>query len=554
MKTLKNKSATRVVACLTLAMAVLPGVQGQATKPADETAAAVRVAKRLGVPAAAMPILSSAPAMDAVPDFKSWAGPLIFQNLSGSGPNPPVETRGYLAADAKHFYMAIRCEDPAAKEIASAPVPLDGNVWAGDSVEFMLLPGHDSKRPYYHFAINPAGSLYDAKVQDKNWNSEAKGFAAVDANGWVAVIRVPLTALGIADDAVPELWRVNLHRGRPARADTAALDLAWSPTGSPSSHVPRRFGVVSLKGGRAVPAEELDAWLGKIDELEVLYRQAFDQDAAGLNGGRIQEGIGPGGRTRLFRGEQGFWLNLGIAQTEGVKMAIAYRSTPNVHGVIFAGAGKPVSPTRPGLVTVIGRGLDVAQDRCRGDADRAGKTTDAGLDAYRFTRAYGHCQQANMPPTPGEEWAVASFEVSSMYSNDSHRRAPSSQTYSGFGIRLNGDLPKDPFLELGYVVVWRGKDTQPPTEPAGFKIERQGERMLLQWNPAADNLMVAYYELLRRDGDTWTPVTVCTMTSLALPADRLAAGNYAVRAVDVDDQRSAPCAAVPLPQQAGFTP
>jgi hypothetical protein len=59
--------------------------------------------------------------------------------------------------------------------------------------------------------------------------------------------------------------------------------------------------------------------------------------------------------------------------------------------------------------------------------------------------------------------------------------------------------------------------------------------------------MVAYYELLRQEGEEWKPVTVCTMTALDLPADRLAAGTYALRAVDVDEQRSAPSATVQLP-------
>ena len=530
--------------------------------------AVARIAERLKVPVTTMPILKEAPALDAAPDFTGWAGPLALVNLSGTGPNPPVETRGYLAADGTHIYLAVRCEDPAAKEIASALVPLDGDVWAGDSVEFMLLPGYDSKAPYYHFAVNPAGSLCDAKVQDKSWNSYSsdlrqrdrtgetpadfggtKVFAAADATGWLAVIRVPLAALGVKDGEAPALWRVNLHRARPARAGDAALDLAWSPTRSQSNHVPKRFGVVSLKGGKAVPAVELDAWLGKSDMVDVLYRQTFEQDNAGLSGGQIQDGVGPGGRTRLLRGEKNFWLNLEIPETEGVKMAIAYRSAPDVHGVIVAGTGKPVSPTRPGFVTVIGRGIEVAQARCRVDADRAGKTEDAGFDSDRFTRGYGHCQQANMPPTPGREWAVASFDVDRMYSNDSHRRAPPSQQYRGFNIRLNrhGEVAKDPFLELGYVVVWRGKDIQPPSVPAGFKVERQGDLILMRWDPASDNLMVAYYELLRREGDAWTPVTVCTMTALELPVGGLAAGSYAVRAVDVDEQRSAPCAAVQVP-------
>jgi hypothetical protein len=211
-----------------------------------------------------MPSLEKPPAMDAAPDFKGWAGPLAFQNLWGYGRKLPVDTRGYVAADGNNVYLAIRCHDPAANEIASVPVPLDGDVWAGDCAEFMLLPGYDPEQPYYHFAVNPAGSLYDAKGKDKDWNSGAKVFAVIDATGWLAMIRVPLSALGVKEGRAPELWRLNLHRARPARAGAGALDLAWSPTGSDQNHVPARFGVVSLENGQPPEATRLEAWMESI--------------------------------------------------------------------------------------------------------------------------------------------------------------------------------------------------------------------------------------------------------------------------------------------------
>lgn len=221
------------------------------------------IARRCGVPAAAFEVLNKAPAMNAVPDLTDWGRPLVFQNLSGFGDNPAVETRGYLATDGKNIYMAIRCDDPAAKEIASLPVPPDGDVWAGDCAEFMLLPGYDPAGAYYHLAVNPAGSLYDARVKDKSWNSGARVFTAVDAAGWVAVVQVPLAALGLKEGEAPALWRVNLYRFRPARAGAPALDLAWSPTGSDQNHVPTRFGVAALEHGRAPDAAALKAWLGQ---------------------------------------------------------------------------------------------------------------------------------------------------------------------------------------------------------------------------------------------------------------------------------------------------
>ena len=84
--------AVLATACGTLAWA-----DEQEPKAVNENSTALRIASRLGVPAASLPLLPSAPALDGAPDFTGWAGPLALVNLSGTGPNPPVETRGYLA-------------------------------------------------------------------------------------------------------------------------------------------------------------------------------------------------------------------------------------------------------------------------------------------------------------------------------------------------------------------------------------------------------------------------------------------------------------------------
>lgn len=514
----------------------------------DVTASAARVAASQGVPHLVVPSLDQAPGMDAVPDFRGWAGPLPLARLDGAAGTPPPLTQGHVGRHGNSLFLAVRCADPAAAGIVRTPVAADGDVWTGDSVEFMLLPSYDFRQPYYHVAVNPAGSLYDAKGQDKAWNSGARVFTAVDEAGWVAVVEVPMASMGVSGQAVPGLWRINLHRGR---ATAPALDLAWSPTLATFSHVPKRFGVAALPGGQTVAADLIDAWLGDLAAAEILYRQDFEQDSTGLVGGTIATGIGPNGRARYLRADGKVRLNLAIADTQQVKMAVSYRCNADQHGVVISGSGKPMSPTRPGLVSVFGRGLKAAQSCVIGDSDGAGKTESAGLDGFRFKRRYGHCQQSNMPPTPGEDWAVASFEVDNMYSNDSHTRAPATQSYNGFGLGLNGTAGKTPFLELGWVVLWRGKDSVAPSVPGDFLAASEGERVSFRWQAAQDNLMVAYYELLRREGETWTVATLSTMTTLALPAAELPAGDYALRAVDVDDNRSAVSAVVRLPTGVG---
>ena len=145
-----------------------------------------------------------------------------------------------------------------------------------------------------------------------------------------------------------------------------------------------------------------------------------------------------------------------------------------------------------------------------------------------------------MPPTPGAEWAVARFQLDDMHSNDTHSRVlDPKQRYSAFGFTLNGDLKEDSMIELDWVVLWRGKDDQPPTAPTDVKAERRDGKLAMRWTASTDNVHVFHYELLRKDGEAWTRVTVATSATLDVPDAELPAGPYAVRAVDVAGNLSA---------------
>ncbi|HUT34277.1 MAG TPA: hypothetical protein VNE39_12400 [Planctomycetota bacterium] len=146
-----------------------------------------------------------------------------------------------------------------------------------------------------------------------------------------------------------------------------------------------------------------------------------------------------------------------------------------------------------------------------------------------------------MPPSLGGHWAVARFQVDDMYSNDTHLRVNDPrQQYERFYFTLNGDLRPDSFFELGWVIVWRGKDAEPPSAPARFTIEREGDNVLFRWTPSTDNLMVRYYELLRVEGGGLKPVTLATSNHLELAAAQCPPGDYAIRAIDVADNASPP--------------
>lgn len=139
-----------------------------------------------------------------------------------------------------------------------------------------------------------------------------------------------------------------------------------------------------------------------------------------------------------------------------------------------------------------------------------------------------------MPPTPGDEWAVAHFQIDAMHSNDNHSRVLNpDQQYLAFAFTLTGDIKDDSFLDLAWVVVWRGKDDQVPSVPQDFSVEILGGQVTLAWKPSTDNLHVRNYEVVSKDGETWKTVTTSTVPRVQLDAASLPKGDYGVRACDI---------------------
>ena len=485
------------------------------------------LAERLGVPCTAA--------------AKAQAEPSLLLVGLQNGKTPPAEARAAVRWDGESLIVAVRCQGAGPEGLNVNCVTRDGDVWKGEAVEVMLLPGVDHTGSCYHFAVSPAGSVYDAKDQDKGWNA-ASAKVAVRAlkNAWHVQLTVPAAELVGRGKPTPALWRVNVHRSRPRTGRRPALDVAWSPTYNRSNHVPSRFGLVLLAGIRP-DWKAANAAVDKLLASQVVLRQDFEKDRKPFDAGEIVTGDGPaGGNDRYLRieGRRGTMLAKPLSNLAGLHMALAYRCNGDQHGVVVHGSGRPVRAARPGRAAVIGRGLEVARQTCR-DADGQTRAWDLGLDAYRFLRPYGHCQQGNMPPTSTREWAVASFDIDDMYTNDGHRRiSPTGQSYEGFRIHLNGKLPAKHWLEIGWVVIWRGRDSKPPTPPGEFKITpRHPKPSRLAWLGATDDIQVSHYEILRKAGDAWKPVTIATTNPLEA---KLPEGTYALRAVDVAGNLSQP--------------
>ena len=63
---------------------------------------------------------------------------------------------------------------------------------------------------------------------------------------WVAEICLPWSDLKIEGE-LPSKWRGNFTRTRPGKGMTFFEDQAWSPTLLDTSHVPERFGYLTIE-------------------------------------------------------------------------------------------------------------------------------------------------------------------------------------------------------------------------------------------------------------------------------------------------------------------
>lgn len=352
-----------------------------------------QLASRLQVPCVSIPGPPKEISAERMPDFSMWGGPLSFSYLSGAKNTPPFKTEGYCACDRNGVYLAIRCFGTRDKVASSVKVPHDGNVWKGEYLELTLLPAFDTMHEYFHFAVNPAGSLYDAKVNKKAWNSDAKIFTYRDDASWTMVLALTYASLGVMPDEVPTMWRLNLHRYIPSgEKKKPGHDLAWSPTFTTSNHVPPRFGLAFLKGlGRPFDAKKVVRQLDELDRFKLIYKQTFDKDTKPFDAGVLATKQTPEGKERYLRFDEkrNLFLKRNFGPIQGVRMAYAYRCNPDQLSVVLQGVGTVVRDTRPGFSHVWGRGLEAAGCTARSH-DGNVVVDDLGLGSYYYKRPYGH--------------------------------------------------------------------------------------------------------------------------------------------------------------------
>jgi hypothetical protein len=143
-----------------------------------------------------------------------WGGGDFRQLQPDAGATPSVQTKFKILYDARNLYILIRNIDPDPSKIVSRMSRRDG--FDGDWVEVNIDSYYD-RRSAFSFTASVSGVKGDEYVSNNgdNWDTSWDPIwylkTSIDAEGWVAEMRIPLSQLRFADK--PEhTWGIQFTR------------------------------------------------------------------------------------------------------------------------------------------------------------------------------------------------------------------------------------------------------------------------------------------------------------------------------------------------------
>lgn len=161
-------------------------------------------------------------------DEAAWqaAQPITgFRQLDPNEGQPVSErTEARVLIDDDAIYIGMRLYDSDAAGIQSQLARRDESI-EGDLVEITLDSYHDHLNAFL-FRLSPAGARRDAIVtlggnQDGSWDAVWEGKSSVDAEGWSAELRIPLSQLRYDPGKAEQTWGLQLARRIARKAEIA---------------------------------------------------------------------------------------------------------------------------------------------------------------------------------------------------------------------------------------------------------------------------------------------------------------------------------------------
>lgn len=184
--------------------------------------------------------LAPAPRIDGVLSEACWkAAPLVSGFTQYNKPKlMAVQTSFRVGYDDQCLYFGVHCDEPRIQALTPSPAGRDSSqCFRGETVEIFLDPTHDHAN-YYQFAVNFAGSFYDARKMDRTWNSASRWKTKAAADGWVLEMAIPWKDLGIGKPKAGMIVGFNVCRDRYAGGAREWSN--WSQTKA-DFHDPHRF-------------------------------------------------------------------------------------------------------------------------------------------------------------------------------------------------------------------------------------------------------------------------------------------------------------------------
>ncbi|GAA4276906.1 DUF5916 domain-containing protein [Aquimarina mytili] len=146
-------------------------------------------------------------------DIAEWTGDFIESQPDENTP-PDQQTKFKILYDQKYLYVAYRCYDKEPSKIEKRLSRRDG--FAGDRITIILDTYHD-KRTAFSFTITAAGVKGDEFVSqngdnwDESWNPIWYAASKIDAEGWTAEVKIPLSQLKFGNDK-EQIWGFQVTR------------------------------------------------------------------------------------------------------------------------------------------------------------------------------------------------------------------------------------------------------------------------------------------------------------------------------------------------------
>lgn len=182
------------------------------------------------------------------PAWRSATPVRLEYTLRDASPRPDLSTTVRCLWSPTSLYFAFQAPYTQLT-VFQPPSPTKRlGLWDRDVVEVFLGADHNNINRYAEFEVAPTNERLDVTIDlpNKNfdWNSGFASAVRIDtaAHLWTAEIRIPIASFSSKPPAPNTRYRLNLFRSD--RANNAFL--AWSPTLTPSTHTPSRFGNLLL--------------------------------------------------------------------------------------------------------------------------------------------------------------------------------------------------------------------------------------------------------------------------------------------------------------------